>query len=406
MDRTPPAFPFPGKDPLEPPAEYAGLRAGEPVARVTLPSGDPAWLVSRYEDVRRILSDPRFSREAITAPGAPRLLPIARGSKSVFVMDPPEHTRLRGLISKAFSPRRVESLRPRIQEITDRLLDGMAAAGPPADLVSGLAQPLPITLICEMLGVPYADVPQFRDWTDLMLSYGAGSRESVIVARDRLNGYLTGLIEAKGREPGEDLLSALIQARDEQDRLSQEELLAFGYTLLGAGYHATTAEIVHSVLLLMRDPAALRALRDDPAALPAAAEEFLRVSQAGGGLGALRIAVQDVEIAGTTVRAGEAVLPLINSANRDASVFADPDRLDLTRNPNPHVAFGHGIHHCIGASLGRTELEVALGSLLRRFGDLALAVPESELVWNQDVAFRRPRELPVTWTPKVTGSAQ
>jgi cytochrome P450 len=397
MSEQPPAFPFQVADPLEPPAEYAKLRAAEPVAEITLPSGDKAWLITRYEDVRQVLSDARFSREAITAPGAPRLLPIARGSKSIFVMDPPEHTRLRRLISRAFSPRHIESLRPRIQQITEELLDAMVTVGPPADLILSLAQPLPITVICELLGVPYADVPQFRAWTDLMLSFGASSGAAVIDARDKLNAYLTNLIEVKRHEDSDDLLRTLIVAREQEDRLTEAELLAFGYTLLGAGYHATTGQIVHAVLTLLREPSQLERLRDDPGLLPAAADELLRCSQAGGGLGALRIAIADVEVAGQLIRSGDAVLPAINSANRDDSVFADADAYDPTRSPNPHIAFGYGIHHCIGSQLGRAELEIALGSIVTRLPELRLTVPEPELVWNEGVAFRRPNELPVTW---------
>jgi cytochrome P450 len=390
-------FPFAAPNPMEPPEEYAKLRDADPVAEITLPSGDPAWLITRYEDVQRVLSDQRFSREAITAPGAPRVLPIAAGSKSIFVMDPPEHSRLRRLISKAFSPRRIESLRPRIQEITDELLGSMEAAGPPADLIAGLARPLPIRVICELLGVPYEDVPRFRDWTDAMLSFGANSVEAVIQARDNINDYLTRLIGTKQQTPADDLLSSLVIARDQDDRLTEEELLAFGYTLLGAGYHATTAEITHGFLLLMRDPGLTDRLRRDPSLLPAAAEEVLRYSQAGGGLGALRIAVADVEVGGRLIRSGEAVLPMINSANRDESVFAEADRFDPGRSPNPHVAFGYGIHHCVGAQLGRTELEVALGSLLRRFDGLRLLKPEAELQWSKGVAFSTPHELRIDW---------
>ncbi|MEU6730304.1 cytochrome P450 [Nonomuraea wenchangensis] len=398
MDDAVRSFPFTPADPLEPPQEYAELRRDEPVARVRLPSGDLAWLVSRYESVRQVLADDaRFSREAITAPGAPRVLPIAEGSKSIFVMDPPEHTRLRRLVSKAFTGRRIEALRPRIQQITDDLLGAMVKGGPPADLMSGLAQPLPITVICELLGVPYADVGRFRQWTDLMLSFDRAMQDQVRQARERLNDYLTALIEAKRGEPADDVLTVLIEARDEDDRLSQEELLAFGYTLLGAGYHATTASIAHAVLTLLREEDELRLLRSGDRPPLSAVDELLRRSQAGGGIGALRIATQDVRLDGVLIRAGEAVLPMINSANRDETVFADADGLRLDRRPNPHLSFGHGIHHCLGAQLGRLELEIALGSLLRDLPGLRLAVPESDLRWNRGTAFSRPAELPLTW---------
>jgi cytochrome P450 len=391
------SFPFTTRDPVEPPAEYAMLLRDEPVARVTIPTGDPVWLVTKHEDVSRVLADQCFSREAITTPGAPRLLPIAQGSKSIFVMDPPAHTRLRRLVSKAFAPRRIEELRGPIEQLASGMVDRMIAGGPPADLIVGLAQPLPITVICRLLGVPYADVGQFREWTEIMLSYDRGQRDEVLAARDSLNHYLSRLIEAKRAEPTDDLLMVLINATEDSDRLSDEELLAFGYTLLGAGYHATTAGLVHALLTLLRNPHELARLRAEPTLLPTAVEELLRRSQAGGGLGALRIAIEDVEIRGVRIRAGEAVLPLINAANRDGSVFADPDALRLDRKPNPHVSFGYGIHHCLGAQLGRLELEIALGTLLRKLPRLRLAVAETEFVWSSGLAFSRPAELPVAW---------
>ncbi|MFF4403256.1 cytochrome P450 [Streptomyces sp. NPDC001404] len=392
-----PSFPFAVEDPVEPPPEYAGLLARRPVSRVTIPTGDRVWLVTRHKDVRRLLADQRFSREAITGPGAPRLLPIARDSKSIFVMDPPEHSRLRRLVSRAFAPRRIEQLRPGIERLAAELVDGMVAAGPPADLVAGLAQPLPITVICHMLGVPYEDVGRFREWTDIMLSYDRDRHQEVLAARDSINDYLTRLIAEKRARPTDDLLMVLIDATEDGDRLSDEELLAFGYTLLGAGYHATTAGLVHAVLTLLRRPDRLARLRAEPALLPAAVEELLRRSQAGGGLGALRIATEDVEIAGVRIAAGEAVLPLITAANRDGTVFEDPDGLLLDRASNPHLAFGHGIHHCLGAQLGRVELTAALGALLARMPGLRPAVEETELVWSSGLAFSRPRELPVAW---------
>ncbi|HEY4021009.1 MAG TPA: cytochrome P450 [Pseudonocardiaceae bacterium] len=391
------AFPFAATDPIEPPAEYAKLLRDEPVSRVRIPTGDLVWLVTRHEDVRRVLSDTTFSREAITAPGAPRLLPIAQGSKSIFVMDPPGHSRLRKLVARAFAPRRIEALRVEVQLLTNQLVKTMTEAGPPADLLAGLAQPLPITVICRMLGVPYEDVEQFRQWTDIMLSYAAGKRDEVLAARDALNAYLTRLIESKRANPTDDLLMVLIAAVEDGDRLDDEELLAFGYTLLGAGYHATTAGLAHGVLTLLRSPRRWAQLKEAPDLIPGVVEELLRRSQAGGGLGAMRIAIADTEIAGVPIAKGDAVLPLINAANRDPDVFDDPDGVVLDRKPNPHLSFGHGIHHCLGAQLGRLELEIALRTLLRDMPDLRLAVPESELEWSSGLAFSRPAKLPVAW---------
>ncbi|MEV0593236.1 cytochrome P450 [Nonomuraea cavernae] len=396
-EAPPPSFPFTAADPLEPAEKYVRMRENGSAARVTLPSGDPAWLVTRYEDVRTVLADPRFSREAITAPGAPKGFPIARGAKSIIVMDPPEHTRLRRLVSYAFSVRRMEALRPRVEEIARGLATAMEQTGPPADLVAGLTQPLPIMVICEMLGVPYAEVDQFRTWTDLMLSFDSGRREEVIEARDRLNGYLAELIAAKRTQPSDDLLMVLINARDEGDRLSEEELVAFAFTLLGAGYHATTAGMTHVMLRLLRSPERMRTLRDKPELLASAAEELLRLSQAGGGVGALRIATEDVELGGTLVKAGDAVLPSTTAANRDPGVFSDPDGYDPAREQNHHITFGHGVHYCLGAQLSRIELRIVLETVLDRFPALELAVPEEELEWRTGTAFGRPERLPVTW---------
>lgn len=390
-------FPFPSSDPIEPPAEYAKLLRDEPVSQVRIPTGDLVWLVTRHEDVRRVLSDTTFSREAITAPGAPRLLPIAQGSKSIFVMDPPGHSRLRKLVARAFAPRRIEELRTEVQALTDQLLGALVEAGPPADLLAGLAQPLPITVICRMLGVPYEDVEQFRQWTDIMLSFAAGKRDEVLAARDALNAYLTRLIEDKRRNPTDDLMMVLINAAEDGDRLDDEELLAFGYTLLGAGYHATTAGLAHGIVTLLRSPQRWARLRAEPELVPNVVEELLRRSQAGGGLGAMRIAIADTEIAGVRIGKGDAVLPLINAANRDPEVFSDPDGVVLDRKPNPHLSFGHGIHHCLGAQLGRLELEIALRTLLRDTPGLRLAVDESDLEWSSGLAFSRPTTLPVAW---------
>jgi cytochrome P450 len=393
----PRTFPLPAPDPLEPAPEFAKLRESEPVAPLTLPTGHRAWVVTHYEDVRHVLADPRFSKEALTAPDAPRLLPVAKGSKSIFVMDPPEHTRLRKLVTKAFTARRIEQLRPAVRQTADRLIASMAAEGSPADLIGHLAQPLPITVICELLGVPYDDHERFREWTDVMLSVSAAQHDAVMEARVSLNAYLAELIETKKANPADDLLTVLIDAREEGDRLSEEELLAFGHTLLVAGYHATTGEIVGALITLLRKPDLWERLLTDRELVPSAVEELFRYSLAGGGAGAMRIATEDMELGGALIRAGEAVLPAITSANRDESVFEQAAEVDIAREHNPHLTFGHGLHHCLGAQLGRIELQEALGALLDRLPGLRLAVPPEELEWVRGSAFKRPRTLPVTW---------
>jgi cytochrome P450 len=322
---------------------------------------------------------------------------VAAGSKSIFVMDPPEHTRLRKLVSRVFTTRQLENLRPRVAQLAEEMVGRMRDEGPGADLIAHLAQPLPITVICEMLGVPQEDHDLFRGWTDVMLSVSASSMDEVRDAAGKLRRYLNDLIEAKQKNPADDLLTVLVTARDEGDSLSTEELLAFGETMLMAGYHATTSEIAHGVLTLTDQPGAVGKLADDRAGLPAAVDELLRYSQAGGGVGPIRIALEDMEIGGVAIAAGDAVLPCINSANRDEDVFTGADELDLGREVNPHLAFGHGIHHCLGAHLGRVELTVALDRLLEHLGEFRVAVGQDELEWKANRAFTRPEILPLAW---------
>lgn len=390
-------FPFHSPDPLTPPKEYADLRITQRVTKATLPNGHTVWLVTRYEDVRAVFADPRLSRAAITAPDAPKILPVTTGSKSIFVMDPPEHTRLRKLVARIFTTRQIEQLRPRVEELTEQMIGELRAAGPPADLIAFLAEPLPIIVICEILGVPQQDRTLFRGWTDVMLSFTAHSVPEIRAAGGKLRAYLADLVATKQQDPGDDLLTALITARDETDSLSTDELLAFGQTMLIAGYHTTAAEIAHAVLNLLSRPGQLAVLAAHPEQVPAAVEELLRFSQAGGGVGPVRIATEEIELGGVTIAPGEAVLPCINSANHDESVFDLPESLELTRTPNPHLSFGHGVHHCLGAHLGRVELQVVLQKLLHHLGEFELAVAPEELSWRTGTAFSRPHTLPLRW---------
>lgn len=390
-------FPFPQPDMTLPPPEYATLRAEEPVTKIQLPNGAEAWLVTRYEDVRRLLADPRLGKAASTAPGAARILPISQGSKSLFSTDPPEHTRLRKLITHAFTNRQTQKLAPRVTEIAEDCIDAIEAAGPGADLIELLALPLPIRVICEMLGVPYEDVGRFREWSDKMLATTAYSPEEIHASRGQLNAYLAERIAAKRDEPGDDLLDVLIAAREDGDRMDEEELLAFGHTLLGAGYHATAAQLIHAVLLLLSHEDQLARLRADAALLPTAVDEMLRVSAAGGQAGSIRFAKEDIEVAGTTIAAGEALVLSVVSANRDGARYECPEDIDIARTPNPHLTFGHGAHHCLGAPLARIEMMAAIGGLLSRFPDLHLAVPVSELRWTAGMLLNRPETLPLAW---------
>jgi cytochrome P450 len=393
-------FPFPAVNRFDPPPEHAVLRAGEPIAQVELPTGHTAWVVSRYAHVKLVCTDPRFSKEAITRPDAPRLMPIQRGSKSLVISDPPEHTRLRKIVSRAFTSRRIAGMRSHIEDLTAQFLDRMTAAGPPADLVTGLALPLPVTVICEMLGVPAGDQDRFRGWTDKMLTVsgpGAAPPEELKAAVGSLRGYLAGLIAEKLTGAEGDLLTVLGRAHTEEDRLDREELLAFCMTLLAAGYHTTTAAITHFLFHLLYDPSQYQRLVADPSLIPTAVEELLRFSQIGGGAGTMRIATADVDLGGVTIHAGDAVIPLFNSANRDEDVFAEPQEINLARTDNPQIAFGHGIHYCLGAQLGRLELQVVLAALTTRLPGLRLAVDVPDIAWQSGLAFPRPVSLPLAW---------
>ncbi|MEU6660811.1 cytochrome P450 [Streptomyces sp. NPDC046821] len=393
-------FPLPGSTYLGPDPEFARLRAERPVARMRLDDGREVWMVTRYDDIREGLADPRLSRAAAVRPEVAPFRGMSQVPPEMIVStDPPEHTRLRKLVSKVFTVRGVEKMRPRVTELVDELLDTLAAGQPPADLVAGFTTPLPLMTICELLGVPAEDRDRFHGWARQFAAVG-GPPEQIQDGIAKLGQYIGGLIAQKRAEPADDLLSELIAARDEGDRLTEEELVVFGYTLLGAGFDSSASQIANSVLALIEHhPDQWRWLRQNPDRVADATEELLRAVNLFGTdtTGFPRIATEDLELGGTTIRAGEMVLFGLTSANHDASVFPDPDRLDLGRTDNRHLAFGHGIHRCLGAQLARMELQVALGALVRRFPDLRLAVPETELTWQLGDVNHTLLALPVTW---------
>lgn len=387
------AYPF--RDPaglaLEP--EYAALREHEPVSRISLPYGGEAWLAVRHEDVRTVLSDPRFSRAALLDRDVPRTSPRRLTDPTLHTMDPPEHHRLRRLVAAAFSPRQVDRLTEHAQQVTDELLDRLT---PPADLVASLAVPLPIAVICHMLGVPVADRDQFTRWIDVALATTAFSPAEIHEAFTRLKDYVAELVAIRRRgEPTDDLLGALVQARDTEGRLSENELVILGVTLLYAGLETTSNHIGNFLYILLTHPAQLAALREDPDLLERAVDELLRFVPTVTSAGFTRIATEDVELGDVLIRAGDAVMVNLDAANRDTDVFADPDHLDVTRKPNPHLAFGFGLHYCVAAQLAKAELKVAISTVLHRFPGLRLST--EDLSWRRGRMVRGLDRLPVTW---------
>jgi cytochrome P450 len=389
-------FPFTEPDDLVLNPEYLELQRDEPVARVRLPYGGDGWLATRYADVKTVLADPRFSRAAVMEPGAdvPRTLPEMPAETNILSMDPPDHTRLRRLVAKAFTARRTEQLRERAQQIVDGLLDAMEERGAPADLVEALAMPLPITIICEMLGVPFEDRDKFRAWSEAALAISAFTYEEILASGEALRAYIGELAERKRVDPADDMLSVLVAAHDNEDRLSTQELVSFGVALLVAGHETTANQLGNFVFQLLRDPDRLGELRADPTLVPAAVEELLRFTPLGGSAGFPRIATAEVELSGVTIKPGEAVFVDNLAANRDPSVFENPNELDFHREQNPHITFGHGAHHCIGAPLARMELQVAIGALIKRFPMLRL---DGEVAFKKGRLIRGPQALPVRW---------
>ncbi|MET9539631.1 cytochrome P450 [Streptomyces sp. NPDC006553] len=381
----------------DPHTAYAILREAGPVHRITGPDGLPVWLVTRYADVRRLLADPRLSLDkAHRLPGNYRgfSLPAALDA-NLLNMDPPDHTRIRRLVTKAFTPGRVEQMRPDVQLLADQLLDAVADRGH-ADLVAEFAAPLPIAVICDLLGVPQDSRRDFRAWTDALVAPDPERPDAAKLAVAAMMAYFPQLIADKRGTPGNDLLSGLIDVRDDGDRLTEDELTSLAFLILFAGYENTVQLIGTAVLALLDHPEQLAALRDDPAKVEGAVEEFARYD--GPALLAIRrFPVEDVEIGGTTIPAGETVMLSLASANRDPARFPAPDRLDVDRRDGGHLALGHGIHYCVGAPLARLETQIAVSTLLRRFPHLKLAAARDELRWRPSMRARGLVALPVSF---------
>ncbi|WP_326597149.1 cytochrome P450 family protein [Streptomyces sp. NBC_01803] len=387
---------------------YAWLRENAPVHRAVLPSGVAAWLVTRYADARRALADPRLSknpgRHSAADHASGRVgIPGERGANvmtHLLNIDPPDHTRLRRLVSTAFTPRRVAEFEPRVRELSERLVDGFAGAGS-ADLIDEFAFPLPIYAICDLLGVPPEDQDDFRRWAGMML-HTAGKRGGVGRAVRRMRTYLGELIHRKRGELGDDLISGLIRASDHGEQLTEDEAASMAFILLFAGFETTVNLIGNGTLALLRNPAELARLRGavaagDEALMASAVEELLRFDGPVE-LATWRFASEPLTLGGQRVERGDPVLVVLAAADRDPARFAAPDALDLGRPDNPHLGYGHGIHYCLGAPLARLEARTALATLLRRLPDVRLAAEPADLRWRGGLIMRGLRSLPVAFT--------
>ncbi|KWT58714.1 cytochrome [Streptomyces albus subsp. albus] len=392
-DTMPLAYPFNDADGLALSETYEQVRDRPGLLRVQMAYGEPAWLATRYADARLVLGDRRFSRAEGLERDEPRQSEGQRDS-GILSMDPPDHTRLRTLVAKAFTVHQVEKLRPWVRELTHGLIDELEAAGPPVDLVDRYALPIPVAVICRMLGVPEEDRPKFRTWSDAALSTSSLTAEEFDANREELRAYMAKLIEDHRTTPRDDLMTRLIEARDVGDRLSELELIDLCVGILVAGHETTATQIPNFVLSLLDHPGELERLRAEPALIKSAVEELLRFVPLGSGAGFPRYATEDIEVGGTLVRAGEPVLVAVGAANRDALRFDEPGTLNIARDGNQHLGFGHGVHHCLGAPLARLELQEALIALITRFPKLHVA---GDVVWKDQMLVRGPRVMPVGW---------
>jgi cytochrome P450 len=392
----------------DPMAVYDRLRASGPVHRAVMPSGMTVWLVTDYEQARQAMADPALSKDN---KGAAEIFrrhtpkDDARGefnadlSAHMLNSDPPDHTRLRNLVNRAFTTGAVRRIQPRVEQLTGDLLDAMQRkveqGAEEVDLLADFAFPLPITVICELLGVPVDDRDDFREWSNAVVSGANRRREHLEAAANALAAYIAALIDNKRQNPAEDMLSELISASEDGDRLDETELISMVFLLLIAGHETTVNLIGNGVLALLRNPDQLELLRNDPSLITNAIEEFLRY-QGPLNVATFRYTAKPCTIGEVTVPKGEFVLVSLLAANRDPERYADPDQLDVTRSARGHMAFGHGIHFCVGAPLARLEGQIAVRELLARLPAIGLSAEPETLRWRESTLMRGLETLPVS----------
>ncbi len=389
-----PILPLPHPSRLDPPPEYGQWRDEQPVRRVKAPNGKDVWIVTSYADVRAVLSDSRFSSDsrhpAFPAPALEVLPP------GWFInMDPPEHDVLRKMFTRDFTAKRIDQLRPSTQRIADQLIDKMVQSPAPADLVESLALPLPSLVICELLGVPYSEHDFFQQRAKTLVDFARPIEERT-ASMAELGAYLGGLLFAKEQDPGDDMLSRLAVERVRTGEITMEQAVGMAMLMLVAGHETTANMIGLSTLLLSRHPATVKRLLDEPELVPGAVDELLRYLTIVH-MGLPRVATQDVKIGEVTIRADEGVIMALSAANRDPAAFPEADRFDLDRKARHHVAFGHGIHQCVGQQLARMELQIVLVTLFRRLPDLRVTEPMDELDYRDTSGIYGLRKLPISW---------
>ncbi|MCG7204683.1 MULTISPECIES: cytochrome P450 [Streptomyces] len=377
-------------------ADLMGRRAP---ARIRLPYGAAdAWLITGFDSVKQVTTDPRFSRAGIIGHDYPRMTPEPIVSpESINVMDPPHSSRVRHLASQAFTQQQVDGMRHRIVRLADRLLDDMEREGPPADVVTHLSNKLPQHAVLDLLGIEREEWPRIEESVHRLLVVGAGNKEAAATAKAELTDYFADLVRLRRDSPGTDLVSVMAAAREGEEQLDDRELAVMTLTLALSGQDTATCQISNIVYLLLTRPELMRHLAERPETLTDVVHELLRCIPFRKGVGIPRVALEDVELDGARIKAGDFVHVSYLTANRDPERYPDPHVIDLDRPSAPHMTFGWGGHRCIAMPLAMAELEVAVGRLVERFPGLRLAVPPERLRWDTETIRRFPLELPVTW---------